>query len=76
MVFVPRTSLLGDLLQVFSQLAQVLVQVLAAAHLEELLLVAAQLLLLLTQLGRDVVLVLLARRQLFAEEKRDSVGNI
>lgn len=41
------TSLFGDFLQILSQLAQVLLQVLTAAHIEELLLVGAELLLLL-----------------------------
>lgn len=45
--FLAFTSLFGDLLQILLQLAQVLLQVLTAAHIEELLLVGAELLLLL-----------------------------
>ncbi|KAG7220085.1 hypothetical protein INR49_008979 [Caranx melampygus] len=53
----------GGHYKIFPQLAQVLLQILAATHLEELLLVTGQLLLLLTQLSRDVVFILLARCQ-------------
>lgn len=64
------TSLLGDLLQVLLQPAQVLLQLLAAAHVEQLFLVVGKLLLLLAELGSNVVLVLLARRQVFAARSR------
>lgn len=64
------TSLLGDLLQVLLQPVQVLLQLLAAAHVEQLFLVVSKLLLLLAELGSNVVLVLLARRQVFAARSR------
>ena len=68
------TSLLGRLLQLFLQLAQVLLQVLTPAHLEEPLLVAGQLLLLPAQLGRGVGLVLLTGGQLLTGGRRGRRG--
>ena len=55
----PFTSLLGYLLQILLQFAQVLLQILTATHVEELLFIAGQLLLLLTQLRGNVTFILL-----------------
>ena len=70
------TSLLGCLLQLFLQLAQVLLQVLTAANGKELLLVTGHLLLLPAQLSRHVALVLFTGGQLLTGQQRGDRGAV
>lgn len=59
-----HTSLLGALLQVILQFTQIRLKVLTSTHIEELLLIACQLLLFASNLSCTVTLVLLSGCQL------------